>query len=63
MACVQSQMCPSQRVFLKGLQSSIHRTKATHAVGNYEFPDTVTQVKLCCLNMVTGLGTEKYLGT
>ena len=63
MACVQPQMCPSQRVFFEGLQGSIHRTKVTHAIGSYEFPDAGTQVKLRCLNMVTGLGTEKYLGT
>jgi len=61
--CIQSQMCSSQSVFSGGLRGSVHRTKVTCAMGKYEFPDAGTQVKLCCLNMVTGLGTEKYLGT
>lgn len=58
MAYVQSHMCPSQRVFFGGLQDSIHRTKVTHAIENAEFPDACKQVKLRCVNMVTGLGTE-----
>lgn len=54
MAYAQPQMCSSQSVFFEGLQGSIHRTKVTHGRG--------MQVKLRCLNMVTGLGIGKYLG-